>query len=287
MHQINTYSIITDCIDGYKISFNTTVSSDDNIVAVNPNNSSQISKGSIRIYNPSNVLIYSNLSISLDPSTNPTIDMGADPDNPGYELFSVTFTSGWIASSTLDPTGLASYTMKLGAFYESDCSDLEHSNGGLWANTYTSLQFPNTDPSSRVDAIYNVSSTNPFEFYGEDPIGACTMSGFTYPDLQEIDYSINGGTTWIGESSSSTLSYNLPPTIAPFQNLTGSSHYGYVDPYGSLELKITLTSHGTMLVRYRNITFNSEPPPGDNYPVPSVGSNCSAGPWSIISSYSY
>jgi len=283
---INTYSIITDCSSGYKISFNTTVSSDDNIVATNPYNSGQTSKGSVRIYNPSNTLIYSNLSMPLDVSTNPPVDMGADPDNPGYELFSVTFTSGWISASSLDPTGIASYTMKLGAFYESDCSDLEHSNGGLWANTYTSVQFPNVDPSSRVDATYNVSSSNPFEFYGEDPVGSCTMS-FTFPDLQEIDYSINGGTTWIGESSSSTLSYHLPPSIPPFQNLTGSSHYGYVDPYGSLELVITLTSHGTMLYRYRNITFNTEPGPGGNYPVPSVGSNCTAGPWSIIGSYSY
>jgi hypothetical protein len=283
---INTYSIITDCKSGYEISFNTTVSSDDQIVAVNPNNSADISKGSIRIYNPSNTLIYSNLSVSLDPSTNPVIDMGADPTNPGYELFSVTFTSGWISAVTLDPMLLASYTMKLGAFYESDCSDLEHSNGGLWANTYTSAQFPNADPVSRVDVIQTVSSTQPFEFYGEDPVGACTM-GYTFPDLQEINYSTNGGGTWIGETSSLTLSYILPPTTAPFQNLTGSSHYGYVDPYGSLELKISLTGSGTMLLRYRNILFNSEPPPGGNYPVPSVGTNCTAGPWSIISSYSY
>ena len=283
---INTYSIITDCQNGYKISFNTTVSSDDQIVAANPNNGSDISKGSIRIYNPSNVLIYSNLSVSLDPSTNPVIDMGADPTNPGYELFSVTFTSSWISATTLDPMLLASYTMKLGAFYESDCTDLEHSNGGLWANTYTSAQFPNADPLSRVDITYNVNSPSPFEFFGEDPTGACTM-GFTFTDLQEINYSLDGGTTWRGETNDANLSYNFPPNIVPYQNLTGSSHYGYVDPYGSLELKITLIGHGTMLVRYRNIVFSPEPGSGQNFPVPNIGTNCSGGPWSIISSYTY
>ncbi|HEY5371799.1 MAG TPA: hypothetical protein VIJ75_22680 [Hanamia sp.] len=283
---LNSFTLITDCVNGYEISFNTTISSDNNIVAVNPFNSAQKTKGTIRVLNPSNVLVYSNLSIGLDASTNPPIDLGPDPSTPGNEFFSVTFTSGWVSQSIFDPSSMYSYTMNLGAFYESDCSDLEHDNAGVWASTYSNFQYPHVAPLNRVDPVWPVSVSNPFQFFGEDPLGNCSMLSYQYPDLQEILYSTDNGSTWIGATASAMLTYIYPPG-GPYANLTaGTSHYSYVDPYGGLELNVALTGHGTVLFKNRNIVFSS-PPPGGVYPIPAVGSNCSAGLWSVPVSYTY
>lgn len=179
----------------------------------------------------------------------------------------------------------------MGAFYESDCSDLEHSNGGLWVETYTSYQFPNTDPLSRYDPVYPVtygSTPNTVGFYGEDPVTDCDGTGYVFPDLQEINYSTDNGANWIGGTSSSSLTYVGVSAIDPPFVTLATLGEGYVDPYGALELEILgLPTTGTLLYRVRNIVFNSEPAAGDNYPIPDIGVNCSAGVWSPPVSLTY
>lgn len=285
---LNSYSLVTDCVNGYKISFNTTISSDDKILAVSPYNSARTSKGSLRIYNSSNTQIYSNLSIAIDPVTSPPVDLGPDNTTPGNELFSVTFTSGFIAESVFDPSPAAGYTMKLGALYETDCSDLETSNGGLWSQAVTSTQLPDLSPLNRVDPIYPNPGSDSFQVsvYGMYAGVTCTMA-LTAPDLQEIEYSTDTGRTWIGDSATSTMGYIATLSVAPYVNLiagTSGEHYGYVDPYGVMELGIGGLTGGTVLLRYRDIVFLTEPTGSGSYPIPhpepGIGNNCTPGPWS-------
>lgn len=302
---LNSFSLITDCSSGYKISFNTTISSDDNIIAVSPYNSARTSHGSIRIYNSSNTLIYSNLAVPMDPGTSPPVDLGPDPNNSGYELFNVAFTTtGYISDAILDPNPAAGYTMKFGAFYESDCSDLESSNGGLWPQAVTSTELPDLSTLNRVDPIWPNPGTDGIHqitVYGMTAGVTCSMT-LSPPHLQEVEYSTDGGSTWIGETATSTMSYILPPDIAPYETLVagaagGTEHYGFIDPYGSLELGISglSGSSGTVLLRYRDIIIDPQdlatefpiPIPPPPVPVSGVTYNCMAGPWSdpIVVSY--
>jgi hypothetical protein len=297
---LNTFSLITDCSSGYKISFSTTISSDDNILAVSLYNSARTSHGSIRIYNSSNTLVYSNLAVPMDPGTNPPVDLGADPSNPGYELFNVTFTTtGYISDAILDPSPAAGYTMKFGAFYQSDCSDLESSNGGLWPQAVTTTQLPDLSTLNRVDPIWPNPGTDGIHqvtVYGMMAGVTCAMTTLTPPDLQEVEYSINGGTSWVGEVATTSMSYIGAFEIAPFATLVagadaGTEFYGYIDPFGSLELGISGLSGGSVLLRYRDIVFNTEPGSGKSFPIPQpepgTGNNCTPGPWSdpIVVSY--
>jgi len=277
---LNSYTLYFNCTTGYQVSWNYTVSTNNNIVATSPYNSSQVSKGKFYIYNSSNTLIYSNTAVT--PAA--VSDIGADPMNGGYELFSVTFSTGWLPLSDFD----GAYTTKLGALLVTDCSDIEAFPIALQNYSATAYQYPSTQPCSRIDPIY-FNSYSPIRIWGEDPIGTCTGTGYVYPDLQEINFSIDGG-AWIGGSTASTyLSYYLPPpSWTPYPNFN-SAHLGYVDPYGVMILQLTgLFGPHNIAVRERNIVYYN---PASSYtggvwPVPNPGTNCCAGSWSSTTTYS-
>ncbi|MBS1975677.1 MAG: hypothetical protein JST13_15120, partial [Bacteroidetes bacterium] len=236
-------------------------------------------------------VVYSNTSVS-----NVTInDLGPDANVPGNELFSVTYATGWLPDSYFN----LAWAVQLGGRVPSDCPDIEPFVQGLTPYTPTSFEYPLTTPCNRIDTIWGATSSNPFRFYGEDPTGTCTNSGFVYPSLQQIEYNING--VWYGESQTmdslirdTAMSYYLPPTGGPFSNFL-TSKFGLVDPYGSLELQIDITKrtsgHGKMYIRTRNIVYNKPLSQyGGQWPIPKfVGTNqnCCVSPWSSLYTYSY
>jgi len=275
-----SYSLTSMCQSGFVIAWSYTISSNNNLVLTNPTVSTAKSKGVVKIYNSGNTQVY-----SATPLATSVTDIGADPANPGYELFAVAITSDAIPFSNFASGNI----VKLGATIVTDCPDVEafsvaismydiNANGGAAANA-----------CDRLDPIQVAQSSAPLRFYGEDPIGICA-STFPYPQLQEIQYSADSA-TWFGESPSTTLSYWLPPSSIAVYDSILNKHLGYVDPYGALELNISLAP-GTHIVsvRSRNIMFNNplSSYPGSMWPVPTFGpnGNCCVGPWSAVTTYS-
>lgn len=280
---LNSYSITSDCLNGFMISWNYTVSTNNNIVDVNPTIPSQTSKGKLYIYNGTTV-VYSNLSVAPSSIT----DIGPDPSIGGYEQYSVTFSTGWLSPSLFN----ASYTTKLGALLVTDCSDVEPVSIALQSYAATGYQYPITFPCSRIDPVWLNHSTNPLRIWGEDPVGMCDDAYFyNPPDLQEVNISVDGG-SWIGGSTSSSyFSYYLAPTTwTPYPNFN-TLQMGYVDPYGIFILQVDGLTHGithSIAIRQRNILYNSPASsyPGGVWPVPNPGVNCCVGDWSPVTIHS-
>jgi hypothetical protein len=276
----NSYSLTSVCTSGFTIAWSYTVSSNNNVVKTN-STTGATSKGIVKIYNSANAQVYSATPLAASVS-----DIGVDSSNPGYELFAVAITSAPIPFSNF----ASGNTVKLGALLVTDCPDVEafsialsmydiNPNGGALANS-----------CDRLDPIQVAQSVAPLRFYGEDPVGVCA-SGFVYPQLQEIQYSTDG-INWVGESPTASLSYWLPPSSIAVYDSILNKHLGYVDPYGALELNISIAPAGSynVRVRSRNIMFNNalSSYPGSMWPVPVFGANgnCCVGPWSAITTYS-
>ena len=274
-----SYTIANDCINGYKVSWTFQVSSNNNIVSAN---GTTTSKGYLRVYSGTSptTLLY---SANVTPAT--VADMGADPSNSGYELFNVSFTSGYVSNSDpyITPTG--SSNVKLGGFFVTNCSDLEPITAGIQAYSATNFTYPSGQPCTRIDPIWINSGTGlTLTVFGEDPTGKCTGTGYVFPSWQEVQCSEDGGTTW----STTYLSYNI--TGCPFANFIGKQ---YVDPFGIAYLVYDYThlSAGahTILFRSRDVYYTSAGSTSCSgtivqYPLPPAWGACT-GTWS--SSYSY
>jgi len=276
---LNTYGISVNCAQNFTITWDYTVSTNNNLVPVNSTVPTAISKGSVRVTNSSGSTIYSETN-----STATIVDLGADVNNPGYENYDVTFTSNPIDISNFS----SSNSIRLGGLVVTDCPDVEPISISLQGFALNGSNSAVTNPCYRVDAIYPAQVTAPFRIWGEDPAGFCIP--YVYPSMQEVQYSIDGGTTWVGETATPTLRYwATPGQNTPFDNYI-NAHLGYVDPVGALELQIDLPHGNTynILLRNRNIVFNGTLASyGNKWPVPvfGTGGNCCAGPWSTVSFY--
>jgi|GEM_PF-6876061 len=279
LSNIGTYGISVNCAQDFTITWNYTISTNNNLVLVNSTVPSAVSKGSVRVTNSSGSTIFSETN-----STATLIDIGADNTNPGYELYTVTFTSHPIAISNFS----SSNSIRLGGVVVTDCADVEPISISLQGFTLSGTNGAATNPCYRVDATYPARVTAPFRIWGEDPAGFCTP--YAYPSMQEVQYSIDGGITWVGETTTSTFRYWSATLNTPFDNYV-NAHLGYVDPVGALQLQIDLPAGNTykLQLRNRNIVFNGTLASyGNKWPLPvfsGPGANCCTGPWSAISAY--
>jgi hypothetical protein len=274
-----SYTIANNCISGYTVSWTFQVSSNNNIVSAN---GTTTSKGYLRVYSGTSptTLLY---SANVTPAT--VTDQGADPLNPGYELFNVSFTSGYVSNSDpyITPTG--SSNIKLGGFFVTNCSDLEPITAGIQAYSATNFTYPSGQPCTRIDPIWINSGTGTtLTVFGEDPTGTCSGTGYVYPSWQEVQYSDNGGSTW----NTAHLSYNN--SGCPFANFTGTQ---YVDPFGIAYLvyDYSYLAPGTytILFRSRDVYYTSAGTTSCSgtivqFPLPPGWGACE-GAWS--SSYSF
>jgi len=188
---------------GYLLQFEFEVSWNNNIINKN-------TLGNIEIYDPSNTYVS---AITLDAASEVFIeDAGADPVNSGNEIFrvkfvSVDYTNDLIAAYMVNGD-FGTYTFKLSAQFGTDCS-----SGGspysLWALPTTTYGFSNAsanDPCERNEkAWYGVggsgSYANRISITGYDAASPSACSGsygspFVRPDLQEVQYSTDGGATF-------------------------------------------------------------------------------------------
>jgi hypothetical protein len=278
---LNTYAISINCAQDFQITWNYTISTNNNLVLTNSTVPTAQTKGSVRVTNTSGSTIYTETTLNAS-----MVDLGADNTNPGYELYSVTFTSSPITISNFS----SSNTIRLGGIVVTDCPDVEPVSLALQPFALNGANGAATNPCFRIDPTYLGMVTAPLRIYGEDPAFVC--SPFVYPSMQQVQYSTDGGNTWIGETATATLRYWAAPPASwttPVKNFI-NAHLGYVDPTGSLLLQIDLPSGThTVQLRNRNIVYNGTLASyGNIWPLPvfsGPGANCCVGPWSAISSY--
>jgi hypothetical protein len=270
-----------------QVSWTYQVSTNNNIVAVNPTIPALTTKGSLLIYSSTGTKIS-----TVTATTVNIVDNGLDVSNPGNELFTVTFTTPWLNPATT-PYGQAGNVEKVGGTFATNCPDGESFAIATAPYTpYTTASNLAANPCLRNDPINYSTTNNPsyITIYGEDPtISVCPWSGFSLPSLQQVQYSTNNGKTWLDGTingltvvSTNSVFKNFIPALT-----TGGLLYNgsYVDPNGACQMRLTLPTKTTytILLRERNLTFNTVTSP---YPIPTA-SNCCVGSWITYPAFTY
>lgn len=260
---ITAYSRLYTCGVGYKIQFFWTISWNNKIVLVNPYNSSNKTKGVIKVSIPGNSNAYSNTTEDVE-----IYDMGTDPNNSSNNIYVVKMTS-----STLVPVDLVNTSgavLRLGGYFASDCSSLDMYSLAPMSVTGFGYETPlNSDPCTRNDKAWFIPpgaySSNQIGVWGYDPLGVCpSYDAGAAPSYQSVDYSLDGGLSWNPFSNVTSINSNIITTT--FVSRT------------DMAVSSTLAS-GTynVLIRYVNTKLNSGVP-GNTKPTSSINS-CITGGW--------
>lgn len=155
------------------------------------------------------------------------VNRGADPSNPGNNIYEVTFSCQTVISTAI-VTGGAAYNVFTSALFGTTCNNGTNYLVGSAAVTSTGFTGASgNDPCKRNDKVVFMglaSSGTPNPTYAASAgsyvyatTGACGYtSTFVLPDLIEMEYSLNGGQTFnpnmIGSQGSTGkyLRYHIP-----------------------------------------------------------------------------
>ena len=194
-------------------------------------------------------------------------DLGLiDPNFPSNHVYNVKFNYGKANhSGNAIPTGQingdinGTYTVKIGATFASDCPD----SYGLYilpAHYFGFTSATGENPCNRNDyPIFQDPSIfglhNKIGIAGYDPLFICSQFGgsFIRTDLQQVEYSVNGGANFV-----------------PFPHVLGGGSTtnpilpdGYLRYLDFAESDSTVLGPGTydVILRFRNWKYNSVPSP--------------------------
>lgn len=269
---------------GYYLQFEYELSWNNNVIQTDPN--SNYTTGYIRVVSDATSNIVYPLDLDATNSTVQITEVGADPNTSGNYIFKVIFTTplpfyeGYING---DING--TYTIKISAQFVTDC------NGGgdpyyLWILPVTAFGYTGSsgnDACKRNEKAWfdfnaGGSYANRLVITGYDLFGSsCGYGGsFTRPDLQQVQYSINGGATWVDFINDVTASGT---------GINGSAFIRKDDIARSPALTQGVTYN--VIIRYRNWRYILTNPSG--WPTPDPNDDCfNIGDNSTIySSYSY
>ena len=146
----------TQCGDfPHTLKANWTVRTPFDLAALNPNNTSQFSKGRIRFKQGSTV-VFQNLNIQIN--TSDIILIGTDPIDPEIKIYTVTYT--WSGIDHYYFTAAASNTLECSFFIYTDCTPDTYSITTSYAGSFVFSGVTNLDyPCQRIDLVYISPST--------------------------------------------------------------------------------------------------------------------------------
>ncbi len=256
---LNFYYRLYTCGVGYKIKFAWTISWNNSVVLVNPNNSSNVTKGTIRISITGNANAYNNTTTDVTIT-----DQGVDPNNSANNIYYIE-----MISSTLVPISVVNApgaTLRLGATFASDCSSLENYSIVPLGVTGFGWTTPlNSDPCTRNDkSWFNNGGYRQIEVTGYDPLSVCALyAAGAAPSYQQVQYSLNNGSTWTGFKNWSTSN----------SNILNSEFVSRIDFARSVQL-----APGTynIKIRYRNTKLNAGV---SGNTLPNSSNSCATGGW--------
>jgi hypothetical protein len=256
------YQRIYNCDEpGYFMQFEFNVSWSHVIVN---NNGSALTSGSIRIY--ADYAPYSQVfSADLSGSDATITDLGVDPNNSLNHIYNVKFDYSFasygggspslaIPRAYLDGDLSGTYTVRLGASFASSCPDfysiftVPASAYGFTGNTAVSPCDRNDQPGFVYPSAFGLG-VHKIGVSNQDPMNIC--GAFTEPDLQEVQYSLNGGVTW-----------NLFPNfISGYPTSNPILQYGFIR-YNDFAESVSIASgHYDVIIRFRNWKYSSIPSP--------------------------
>jgi hypothetical protein len=226
------------CGQGFLITVEYYVSVLYNLVAVNPSNSAQLSRGRLRLKNGGGTVIYNNTNIPLSSSN--IQNVGTDPSDATLTRFKITFTTAFIDETTYANSASA----EPGAFIYTDCANVPTVTVPYSSSQATSTTANYTTPCTRYDKVYY----NPAQggmgasVAGVNASGGCGIWGYVYPDQHHIQYK-NSSSVWVD---------------MPFI-FYGSTATGFIANWDVwfIDRSGALSSVGNYDVRYRNKETNT------------------------------
>lgn len=264
---LNYYYRLYKCNTSYTIKWRYTISWNNNLVTVNPNNSANRTRGNIRISIPGNANAYNSTTGTSDLTIT---DLGVDPSFPSNNLFSVEFTSPAASPIPVSLVNTSGAVLRLGAVFASDCSSLDQYQLALSTVSGFGFSTPlNSSPCSRNDRTFyqnpGILEYRKIGIAGYDPIGNCSYSAGAAPSLQEVQYSVDNG-AWVGFDNTSYV-----PSSAGYYGSAFVSQYDFAKSQTAL----TPGMH-TIKIRYRNWKYNNNEP---SFPVPTTSNACVTPVW--------
>jgi hypothetical protein len=261
---LNYYYRLYQCWNGYKVVFAWTISWDNNVVLINPNNAANYTRGTIKVSITGNANAYNKTTKDVTIT-----DLGIDGAYPGSELFFVEMRdTELIPYSVVTAPGA---TLRLGAFIASDCSTLDnYSIAPMGVTGFGFSTVLNNDPCTRNDKCWfqlpGMVGYRQLGIAGYDPTSSCSSyTAGSAPSYQEAQYSTDNGATW----------NNYVNFTSPYSNIINTQFFSRLD-FGVS----TTLSPGTynVVIRYRNYKFTSGGTPLNT--LPTSGNSCITPVWS-------
>jgi hypothetical protein len=255
---------------GYALQFEYNLTWNTNIVHVNPYSLAETT-GYIEVYDPSYNLVQ---IITLNTANSEVYITETGAAGGGYYNFKVKFITTDFVNDLLPAYiingDFGTYTIKLGATLVTDCQ----SGGEAYAlyilpvATHGFTDASGYNPCERNEKAFlswgmGGSFTNRLVAIGYDPLSlSCGYGGsFVRPDLQQVQYSIDNGATWVDFTNDITAS-GLP---------IGSTNYIRKDDFARSPTLSANTNYD-VIIRYRNWKYVLTNPSG--WPVPDFNDDC-------------
>lgn len=243
---------------GYYLQFTYRLSWDNSIYT-------RASQGYLKIYDAAtNALVVNDTIIHFNIQV---LNLGTDPANSGNNIYEVTFRDPkLIASGYIN--GGTSYSVYTSALFGTTCSNGTNyfaSSAAVTSSSFTGAS--GNDPCKRNEKTWfsNISSTQSgyIAVYTSDQNNTCSAYNTTFipPDVQEAEYSTDGGATFNGFHNIYAGNFNNTKFLKSAALHIAESAYITPGTYN-------------VVIRYKNWKYTSSQP---TYPIPvAVGSGANA-----------
>jgi len=263
-NDVGSYTRAFICGQGYQLSVEWLVSWDNNIVNQHPTNPANKTTCTFRVSIPGNANAYNNV---VSGTSNVVItDLGADPNYPGSNIYSVKAT----ATTYLNPSivNTSGAVLRLGANFVADCPALEQISISPTSVVGLGWDVPlSSGACDRNDKAWfqppGSIGYRQIAVYGYDPLGVCpSYTAGVAPTHQRVEYSLDNGATWTSFAS----------TSSPFSPLNTSTFVTRTDYAISPQLAV-----GTYDIKIRYVNVKST---ASIYTtLPSSSNSCLTGTW--------
>ena len=261
---------------GYFIQFDYELSWNSNIVSTDPYSNN--TTGYVQIVSDATSNVVQTIDLDKNNSDVHITEVGPDPNTAGNYIFRVSFISTDYNSTIIQAGYIngdigGTYTVKIGAQFVTDCN-----SGGdpynLWIVPVTAFGFTGdsgNDPCKRNEKAWpdfsaggSYSSRIAIAGYNATALTTCGYGNpFNEPDLQEVQYSTDGGASWYDFANDITAN-----------NTLGIYNTAFIRK-DDIARSATFSS-GTydIIIRYRNWKYNGSP---SGWPQPAyANSDCSS-----------
>jgi len=264
-NDVGSYTRSYICGQGYQLSVEWLVSWDNTIVNQHPTNPANKTTCTFRVSVPGNANAYNNIVSGTSDVV--ITDLGADPDYPGSNIYSVRATATtYLSPSIVNTTGAV---LRLGANFVADCPGLEQISISPTSVVGLGWDVPlSSGACDRNDKAWfqppGALGYRQIGIYGYDPLSLCpSYTAGVNPSYQKVEYSLDNGATWtpFNTTGSAYSNINNTPFVYKFDFALSATL-----AVGTYDVKI----------RYANVKLSSGYSLGT---TPTSSNSCITGGW--------